>query len=69
MDFPYIPDKFGSMDGASFDFDNFDFRTEAVQSGAGTSAVAKATETTGISSGAFPYPFGSQSDSCLPQLS
>ena len=40
MDFPPIPDDFGSMDGTSFNFDNFNLRTdgaEAMQSGAGTS--------------------------------
>ena len=64
MDFPLIPEDFDSMDGASFDFDNFIFGTgdaEAMQSGIGTFAIAGATKIVGTNCGVSSHPFGSQS--------
>ena len=72
MKFPYIPEDFDNMDSVSFNFDDFVFRTdgaEAVQSSVGTSAATRATEITGTSSGAFPYPSSSQSNPRPPRLS
>ena len=46
MDSPPIPEDFGSIDGASFDFDDFLYGTgdaEVVQSGAQTFDAAGAT--------------------------
>ena len=59
MDFPPILKDFGSIDGASFDFDDFIFGTgdvEAVQSGVGTSAAVGAIEATRTSGGASSHP-------------
>ena len=66
MDFPPIPEDFGCMVGASFDFDDFIFESGdavAVQSSAGTSTTVGATEAARTSGGA---PSGSQSDSRPP---
>ena len=63
--FPYIPDDFGGIDSASFNFDGFDFGTngtEAVQSGVGTSATTRAIKTTGTIGRASPHPSDSMTD-------
>ena len=62
MEFPPILNDFSSIDGASFDFDEFFFGmdgVEYVKFGAGTSATAGAIETTRTSGGGHPYPSGS----------
>ena len=72
MNFPSIPEDFDSMDGASFDFDNFIFGTgdaEAMQSGVRTSTTIGATETAGNSSGAPSHPSSFRSNSNPPRLS
>ena len=69
MDFPPIPEDFGSKYGASFDFDDFLYGigdAETVQSGVGTSDTAGAMEAVGTIGKA---PSNSWSDSCPPRLS
>ena len=52
MNFPPISEDFSSIDGASFDFNDFIFGTsdtEAVQFGTGTSIIVGAIEAAGTS--------------------
>ena len=66
MNFHPIPKDFDSIDGASFDFDDFIFGTgdaELVQSGMGTSTIARAIETARTSGGASSHLSSSRSDS------
>ena len=72
MDFPPIPEDFGSINGASFDFNDFVFETgdaEAVQSSVRTYAAIEATETARTSDRAPSHLSRFQSSSRPPQLS
>ena len=72
MDFPPIPDDFGSMDNASFTFIDLDLEVggmEFTQTGTNTFTIVGVIETAGTNGGGSSHPSGSQSYPGPPRLS